>query len=87
MGWEEFKNGKLLSVAEAEGFQVIMTGDANVNYQQNFSFRSIALLVLRAHNNKRQTHIEMMPDVNQALLTIAPGEVVEIFHESMNVRS
>lgn len=58
-GWEEFRNGELLTIAEAEGFQVMLTGDTNVNYQQNFSFRSISLIVLRAHNNKRQTHIEM----------------------------
>ena len=83
MGWEELENGDLLSAGEAAGVQVMLTGDTNVNYQQNFSFRSIAVIVLRAFNNKRQTHIEMMPQVNQVLLTIQPGQVVEVFHPDM----
>lgn len=70
-------------MAEAEGFAVLLTGDTNVNFQQNFSFRSIALVVLRAYNNKRKTHIEMMPAVNQALLTIQPGQVIEEFFKLM----
>jgi hypothetical protein len=82
-GWDSYRNGRLLTVAEAEGFEVLLTGDTNVNYQQNFSFRSICLIVLRAYNNKRKTHIEMMPDVNQVLLSIQPGEVVEVFHKDV----
>jgi len=82
-GWENFRNGDLLTIAEAEGFQVILTGDTNVNYQQNFSFRSISLIILRAYNNKRQTHIEMMPDVSQSLLSIQPGQIIEVFHKRM----
>ena len=62
---------------------MLITGDTSVNYQQNFSFRSISVVVLRAYNNKRKTHIEMMPDVNQMLLSIQPGEVVEVFHPDM----
>ena len=83
MGWAEFENGALLSKAEAAGFELLLTGDTNVNYQQNFSFRSIALIVLRAHNNKRKTHLEMMGEVNQVLHTIQPGQVIEVFHEAM----
>lgn len=84
-GWEGLRNGELLTTAEAEGFQVMLTGDTNVNYQQNFSFRSISLIVLRAYNNKRQTHIEMMPDVNQSLLNVQPGQVIEVFHKRMKL--
>ena len=83
MGWEGRENGDLLSAAEAEGFQVMLTGDTNVNYQQNFSFRSIAVVVFRVYDNKRKTHIEMMDEVNQALLSIQPGEVIEVFHKAM----
>ena len=38
-GWDDYRNGKLLTIAEAEGFEVLLTGDTSVNYQQNFSFR------------------------------------------------
>ena len=83
MGWAALGNGELLSAAEAEGFQVMLTADSNVNYQQNFSFRAIALIVLRAPNNRRQTHIPMMSAINEILLSIQPGQVVEVLHEAM----
>ncbi len=87
MGWAALENGKLLSAAEVEGFQVMLTADSNVNYQQNFSFRSIALIVLRALNNRRQTHLPMMPEVKEVLLAIQPGQVVEVLHENMKRKS
>ncbi|HZS10057.1 MAG TPA: hypothetical protein VFD58_34835 [Blastocatellia bacterium] len=45
--------------------------------------RSIALVVLRARNNTLETHVSMLAEVEEALLTIAPGQVVEVLHESM----
>ncbi len=45
-GWEELDNGKLLTVAEAAGFEVLVTTDRNIRYQQNFAGRKIALVVL-----------------------------------------
>jgi hypothetical protein len=35
MGWAEFTNGKLLSAAEEAGFDVMVTVDQNIRYQQN----------------------------------------------------
>ncbi len=46
MGWQELKNGELLSAAEAAGFDVLLTGDKNLSYQQNLKPRTIALVVL-----------------------------------------
>lgn len=48
MGWEEARNGDLLTVAEAE-FDVLLTGDKNLRHHQNLRGRSIALIVLLAH--------------------------------------
>ncbi len=45
-GWSTFKNGELLAVAEAQGFQVLVTTDKNLWYQQNLASRSIAIVVL-----------------------------------------
>ena len=45
-GWEEFENGELLSKAEAAGFEVMVTTDKNIKYQQNLASRKIALVVL-----------------------------------------
>jgi hypothetical protein len=46
LGWEEVKNGKLLAAAEAAGFEVMVTADTNIRYQQNLAGRRIALVVL-----------------------------------------
>ncbi len=46
MGWEELKNGVLLKAAESEGFQLLVTADKNIRYQQNVHDRRIAIVVL-----------------------------------------
>ena len=45
-GWEELENGELLSKAEAAGFEVLLTTDKNLSYQQNLAGRNIAIVVL-----------------------------------------
>ena len=46
MGWDKLTNGTLLGVAEAAGFEVLVTTDKNLEYQQNLSQRKIAIVVL-----------------------------------------
>lgn len=46
LGWSTLKNGDLLRCAEEQGFEVLVTTDANLRYQQNLTNRRIALLVL-----------------------------------------
>jgi hypothetical protein len=46
LGWARLKNGELLDAAEASGFGVFVTTDANLTYQQNLSARRIAIVVL-----------------------------------------
>lgn len=45
-GWETLTNGALLQEAEAAGFEVFITADKNIRYQQNLTRRRIAILVL-----------------------------------------
>jgi hypothetical protein len=45
-GWERLINGDLLNAAEASGFDVLITADKNIRYQQNLSARKISLVVL-----------------------------------------
>jgi hypothetical protein len=46
MGWSEIENGQLLEVAEKSGFELLLTTDSNLQYQQNLSTRRISLLIL-----------------------------------------
>ena len=45
-GWATLRNGELLEAAEAAGFDVLVTTDGNLRYQQNLSKRRIAMVVL-----------------------------------------
>jgi len=45
-GWDKLKNGELLEAAEDAGFDVLVTPDKNIRYQQNLTVRTIALVVL-----------------------------------------
>ena len=45
-GWHELENGDLLNEAEAAGFDVLVTTDKNLGYQQNLTGRKIAIVVL-----------------------------------------
>jgi hypothetical protein len=45
-GWGELENGELLTVAEGAGFDVLVTTDRNLRYQQNLAGRKIAIVVL-----------------------------------------
>ncbi|MBV9769207.1 MAG: hypothetical protein JOZ32_06530 [Bryobacterales bacterium] len=45
-GWEELENGELLTVAETAGFEVLVTADRNLGYQQNFAGPKIAIVAL-----------------------------------------
>jgi predicted nuclease of predicted toxin-antitoxin system len=46
MGWAELTNGVLLTAAEADGFEIFLTADKNIRFQQNLTGRGIALVVL-----------------------------------------
>ena len=45
-GWSKLRNGELLDVAEREGFELLVTTDSNLQYQQNLSARRLAIVVL-----------------------------------------
>jgi predicted nuclease of predicted toxin-antitoxin system len=46
MGWKGIQNGALLALAQQSGFEILITGDKNLSYQQNPAGRTIALVVL-----------------------------------------
>jgi hypothetical protein len=45
-GWEQISNGELLAAAEEEGFDLLLTTDKNIRYQQNLVARKISIVVL-----------------------------------------
>ena len=45
-GWSELQNGELIAAAEAAGFEVFVTTDRNLKYQQNLTARTLSIVVL-----------------------------------------
>jgi hypothetical protein len=62
MGWAGVKNGRLLTLAHKQ-FEVFITGDRNLSYQQNLSEYSIAVVVVHAEST-RLVHLRpLMPKI------------------------
>jgi predicted nuclease of predicted toxin-antitoxin system len=76
-GYGAKKNGELLSLAEGR-WDVLLTSDRNIKYQQNMTGRTVSILVLRAKSNRMQDVLPLMPACVQALLSLSPGSVVEV---------
>jgi hypothetical protein len=75
-GWATLNNGELLSVAEQAGFDVLVTADRNIRYQQNLGSRKIAVVVLTQLRWRlvRQKLAEIAAAVNAA----TPGSFAEV---------
>ncbi len=50
LGWQGLENGALLDAAEQAGFDVLLSCDQNVQYQQNFTGRKLALVTLSSNH-------------------------------------
>jgi predicted nuclease of predicted toxin-antitoxin system len=75
-GWEELENGELLNEAEAAGFEVLVTTDKNLGYQQNLIGRKIAIVVL---GQGRWTLIKpYVAQVVAAVNAATPGSFIEV---------
>ena len=77
MGWASQENGELLELA-TEQFDVFLTVDRNLSYQQDVGRFSIAVVVLVARGNRLSDLRPLMPQVVEALRAIAPGQVVHV---------
>jgi hypothetical protein len=75
MGWASKTNGELLALAAAD-FDVLLTSDRNLSYQQNLSALDIAVVVLVASSNRIDDLRPLMPRVLELLKTPTRGQVV-----------
>jgi predicted nuclease of predicted toxin-antitoxin system len=76
-GFGSKKSGELLSLAEGR-WDVMVTSDRNIKYQQNMTGRRISILILCAKSNRIKDLPPLMPACAEALLSILPGRVVEV---------
>jgi hypothetical protein len=76
--WAGLKNGALLTEAEAAGFSVFVTGDQNLEYQQNLSKRRLGMVVLCAVSNALEDLLPLVPAALTAIEALQPGQVVRV---------
>lgn len=77
MGWASKRNGDLLGLAEAQ-FDVFLTVDRNLSFQQDVNRFRIAVIVMIAKGNRLSDLQPLVPDVLTVLSVVAPGEVVKV---------
>jgi predicted nuclease of predicted toxin-antitoxin system len=76
-GYGSKKNGELLTLAE-DVWDVLLTSDRRMKYQQNMTGRKVAVVVLCAKSNRMKDLLPLMPAFAQALLSVSAGKVVEV---------
>src|SRR5260370_14228891 len=76
-GWSGKENGDLLSLAEA-AFDVLVTVDTNLRYQQNLTRRKIAIVVLQSSSNRPQHLRQHFLAPVSAINKIQPGELLQV---------
>ena len=78
VGWAGKKNGELLALMAGDGFEVLLTVDQNLRYQQNLAASGVAVVVMVAPTNRFKDLKPLVPSVVTALGGIKPGDVVEV---------
>ena len=75
-GWDTLANGELLTVAEEAGFDLLLSTDKNIQYQQNLKGRRIAIVILG--NSQRPTVHRYIDRVVAAVNAAMPGSYTEV---------
>jgi predicted nuclease of predicted toxin-antitoxin system len=77
MGWTAIKNGELLALAEKE-FDVFITVDRNLAFQQNLTDIAIAVIILEARTNRLADLKQIVPLLLQSMASAKAGTTTRI---------
>ena len=77
-GWARLENGDLLKAAENAGFQVFITADQQLPYQQNLASSALFVVVLVAASNAIEDLLPAVPDALVAMAAPRAGQVLRI---------
>jgi predicted nuclease of predicted toxin-antitoxin system len=80
MGWAGKKNGELLPLTE-NNFDIFITGDQNLQYQQNLKNRLITIFVLKSPNSRYETLRLLIPKVLEIINRELKKGIIEIKNE------
>ena len=78
MGWRGIKNGQLLALAAANGFDALITVDTGIRYQQNLAALPCSVVIIKSESNAIE-HIEpVIPALLRALTHLPPNSVTQV---------
>ena len=75
-GWSDKGNGELLDLAEHEGYEVLVTTDQNLRYQQRMAGRQVGLVVLLS-TDWREVRLHTR-EIGEAIVAVRPGAIIEV---------
>lgn len=77
-GLAGLNNGDLLAAAENAGFDVFLTVDQSIEYQQNLTGCTIAIMIIRAKSNRLTDLLPHVPACLAHLESIRPSQIVRV---------
>src|SRR5881296_2897423 len=77
-GLAGLKNSDLLTAAEAKKFDVFLTVDQGIEYQQNLEGRKIAIIIFRTKSNRLKDLLQLVPACLARIESIRAGQIVSI---------
>jgi predicted nuclease of predicted toxin-antitoxin system len=72
------KNGELLAIAERQGFEIFLTMDKGLEYEQNLADRRIAVMILRAKSNRLADLVPLVEACLTLMRSLKQGQIVRI---------
>jgi predicted nuclease of predicted toxin-antitoxin system len=78
MGWAGIENGELLARAATAGFDVLLTKDAKLQYEQNLVNLPVAVLVMHAPSNDIDDLRPLVPALLRALTAVQPRAITHV---------
>ena len=77
-GFAGLKNGELLAAAEEAKFDVFLTVDQGLEYQQNLATRKIGIIILLAKSNRLKDLLPLVPACLSGIESVGPGQILKI---------
>lgn len=75
MGWAELANGKLLAASQAE-FDVFVTVDSGIQFQQNLARFDLGIVVVKVRRNTIEHLVPLTAKIVEAVEGVEPGQAI-----------
>ncbi len=79
MDWQGIANGKLLALAEANQFEVFVTIDRSLEYQQNIAARKLGFVVVHVPDNNIKFYEPLFARICEAADAVKPGRLIHVY--------